>query len=159
MALAPTVSGPPWGGDRLPPLAGRRTTVEQVETVPLAAATVVAFLADVPGWPQWEPLAAEVSHLSGPQEGRGMVNRLVLGHPAGRIELIHRLTDASPEALRFTGEMGRALRFVEIVNVRADGEASVVRRRLDLRVGSTFDGVLAPVIAFVGRSLRRSLVP
>ena len=55
--------------------------------------------------------------------------------------------------------MGRALRFVEIVNVRADGEASVVRRRLDLRVGSTFDGVLAPVIAFVGRSLRRSLVP
>jgi len=159
VALAPAVSGPPWGGDRLPPLAGRRTTVEHVETIPLPAATVFALLADVPGWPRWEPLVMEVSHLSGPREGRGMVSRLVLGLPAGRVELVHRLTDASAETLRFTGERGPALRFVEIVTVRADAGGAVVRRRLDLRVGSAFDGALAPVAAFVGRSLRRSLVP
>lgn len=151
------VSGEPplaWG---VPPGGGRRAVLHSEWTLRQAAGTVSHLFTDVPSWPLWISPVVGVTHVSGPAAGRGAVNVIALGFPAVHTDVLHKTVLVSPGTVVYAGRSGRAVRFLDVVDIEATGERTRVRRRLDLRVAPAA-AALAPAVTTLARRLIRHSV-
>lgn len=136
----------------VPPDGGRRAVVVAESVLALPAETVSHLFEDVPSWPLWISPVVAVTHLAGPVAGPGAVNLIALGFPAVHTDILHKTVLVSPCTVVYAGRGGRALRFLDVVDIEENGTTTRVRRRLDLRVGRAAAAV-APAITTLARRM------
>ncbi|HLU32265.1 MAG TPA: SRPBCC family protein [Acidimicrobiia bacterium] len=138
-------------------LPGARAVVDEEKVVPMPLPLVRRLVRDVAAWPVWDPYVVESRLLSGKEGSEGMVHEVTVGVPAFNRAFVQMLVAASPNETVFGGGRGRDLRFIHRIGLADRGEATLVRRRLEIHLGRRLAGLRRPIRALARAYVRRSL--